>query len=276
MLFRSEVGDKTNDSVRVDGADVRAKVVGEGGNLGVTQKGRIEFALKGGLIDTDAIDNSGGVDCSDREVNLKILFGPMMAKGKMKFEQRNKVLKDATSEVLDKILQDNYGHALCLSLDEIRSKKDPYLFLWTSDFLKEKGLMKPAQEDLPSLADLQQRGIQHGLTRPELSKLMAFFKLYTKGELLPMEASKFPLKEDFLEHYFPAKVYKTYKQEIGSHMLLKEILATVWIGNIINQAGPTFFTDLISDTERNVQDIAFAYTACERWFNANEIGRAHV
>lgn len=266
-----EVGDKTNDAVRVDGADVRAKVVGEGGNLGATQKGRIEFAMKGGLIDTDAIDNSGGVDCSDREVNLKILFGPMMAKGKMKYEQRNKVLKEATNEVLDKILQDNFGHALCLSLDEIRSKKDPYLFLWTSEFLKEKGLMSPAQEDLPTLTELQQRGIKNGLTRPELSKLMAFFKLYTKGELLSLSAEKFPLREEFLEHYFPAKVFKTYKQDISNHMLLKEILATVWIGNIINNAGPSLFTDLISDTERSVLDIAYAYTACERWFNAHEL-----
>ena len=266
-----EVGDKSNDSVRVDGKEVRAKVVGEGGNLGVTQKGRIEFALKGGLIDTDAIDNSGGVDCSDREVNLKILFGPLVNKGKMKLEERNKVLKNATNEVLDKILNDNYGHALCLTLDEIRSKKDPYLFLWTSDFLKEKGIMTPSREDLPTINELKSRGIQNGLTRPELSKLMAFFKLYTKTELLSLEASKFPLREEFLEFYFPAKVYKGYKEAINNHMLLKELLATIWIGYIINNAGASLFTDLINDTDRSVKDISFAYTAAERWMKAHEL-----
>ncbi|MFN5182362.1 MAG: NAD-glutamate dehydrogenase domain-containing protein [Bacteroidota bacterium] len=266
-----EVGDKSNDAVRVDGKDVRAKVVGEGGNLGVTQKGRIEFALKGGLIDTDAIDNSGGVDCSDREVNLKILFGPLVNKGKMKMEERNKVLKNATNEVLDKILNDNYGHALCLTLDEIRSKKDPYLFLWTSEFLHEKGIMTPSREDLPTLNDLKTRGIQNGLTRPELSKLMAFFKLYSKTELLGLDASKFPLKEEFLEFYFPAKVYKGFKEAINNHMLLKEILATVWIGNIINNAGASLYTDLINDTDRSVMDISFAYTTAERWMRAHEL-----
>ena len=266
-----EVGDKSNDAVRVDGRDVRAKVVGEGGNLGVTQKGRIEFALKGGLIDTDAIDNSGGVDCSDREVNLKILFGPLVTKGKMKMEERNKVLKNATNEVLDKILNDNYCHALCLTLDEIRSKKDPYLFLWTSEFLHERGIMTPSREDLPTLNDLKSRGLQHGLTRPELSKLMAFFKLYTKTDLLSLDASKFPLKEEFLEFYFPAKVYKNYKEAINNHMLLKDLLATVWIGYIINNAGASLFTDLINDTDRSVKDIAFAYTAAERWMKAHEL-----
>ncbi|MFN6038273.1 MAG: hypothetical protein ACK452_07385, partial [Bacteroidota bacterium] len=189
----------------------------------------------------------------------------------MKMEERNKVLKNATNEVLDKILNDNYNHALCLTLDEIRSKKDPYLFLWTSQFLHEKGIMTPSREDLPTLNDLKQRGIQNGLTRPELSKLMAFFKLYTKTELLSLEASKFPLKVEFLEFYFPAKVYKTYKEAINNHMLLKELLATVWIGNIINNAGASLFTDLINDTGRTVKDIAFAYTASERWMRAHEL-----
>ncbi len=263
------VGDKTNDPVRVDGINVRAKVVGEGGNMGVTQKGRIEFALKGGLINTDAIDNSGGVDCSDREVNLKILFGPLITSGKMKLEERNKILKSATSEVLDNILGDSGAHALCLSLDEIRSKKDPYIFLWTIDFLSEKGVMVPEREDLPTLKDLQQRGLKNGFTRSELSKLMAFFKMYTKEELLTLEASRFPLREEFLQKYFPKQIYANYQKNISSHLLLRELLGTVWIGHIINDAGASIFTDLITDSERSVQDVAFAYTATENWMDAN-------
>ena len=266
-----EVNDKTNDSVRVDAIDVLAKVVCEGGNLGVTQKGRIEFALKGGLIDTDAIDNSGGVDCSDREVNLKILFGPIITSGKMITDERNKVLKKATSEVLDNILEDNYRHALCLSLDEIRSKKDPYLFLWSSDFLAEEGIMVAEREDLPTLAQIHKRGLKKGFTRPELSKLMAFTKMYLKSKLLSLDVSRFPLKEEFLKNYFPKQIYGNFREEMDSHLLLKELFATVWVGHIINDAGASLFTDLMTDSERSAVDVAFAYTAAEQWMNALEL-----
>ncbi len=266
-----EVGDKSNDLVRVDGGSVRAKVVGEGGNLGVTQKGRIEYALKGGLINTDAIDNSGGVDCSDREVNLKILFGPLINQGKMTNEERNKILKSLTSQVLAKILNDSQDHALCLSLDEIRSQKDPYLFLRTKDFLADMKVLVPKREDLPNLEALQKRGLKKGFTRPELSKLMAFFKMYVKAELLVLDTAKFPLRDEFLRGYFPKEVVDTYSDSISSHMLLRELLATLWIGRIINYAGASIFTDLITDSERSIQDVAFAYTAAERWMNAQDL-----
>jgi glutamate dehydrogenase len=268
-----EVGDKSNDAVRVDGGNVRAKVVGEGGNLGVTQKGRIEYAIKGGLINTDAIDNSGGVDCSDREVNLKILFGPLINKGKMTIDERNKILKSLTSEVLAKILDDSEAHALCLSLDEIRSQKDPYLFLRTKEFLADMKVLVPKREDLPSLEALQKRGLKKGFTRPELSKLMAFFKMYVKAELLVLDPSKFPLREEFLKSYFPKKVYDNYSENISTHILIRELLATIWIGRIINFGGASIFTDLVTDSERSVQDVAFAYTAAERWMNAQDLKR---
>ena len=268
-----EVGDKSNDSVRIDGGNIRAKVVGEGGNLGATQKGRIEYAIKGGLINTDAIDNSGGVDCSDREVNLKILFGPLINKGKMTNDERNVILKSLTPEVLAKILDDSQDHALCLSLDEIRSQKDPYLFLRTKDFLADMKVMVPKREDLPTLEALQKRGLKKGFTRPELSKLMAFFKMYVKAELLVLDTAKFPLREEFLKSYFPKKVYDSYSENIGSHILIRELLATIWIGRIINYGGASIFTDLVMDSERSVQDVAFAYTAAERWMNAHDLKR---
>ncbi|MBL4753030.1 MAG: NAD-glutamate dehydrogenase, partial [Flavobacteriales bacterium] len=267
----ADVGDKSNDSVRVDACDIRARVVGEGGNLGVTQKGRIEYALNGGYINTDAIDNSAGVDCSDREVNLKVLFGPLVASGKLNNKERDEILEVLTPEVLAKILKDNDAHALCLSLDEIRSKKDPYQYLRTMDFLSEKGVFNPKKEDLPTIEDLQQRGVQKGYARPELSKLMAFFKMYAKAELLRMDDFSFPLKDEFLKKYFPQLIYEKYHGEMSSHILIRELLATLWIGDIVNDCGSANFADLIINSERSVLDVAYAYTASKKWMKAEEI-----
>ncbi len=266
-----EVGDKTNDAVRVDAKDVRARVVGEGGNLGLTQRARIEYALKGGLVNSDAVDNSGGVDLSDHEVNLKILFTPLVAEKKLTIGDRNKLMREICPEVCQKVVEDNEAHALLLTLDEVRSQSDPYLFLRTVEFLAEKGVMDAAREDLPTLADLQERGLTKGLTRPELGKLMAFAKMWVFGELVKMDVKRFPRQEHLLGSYFPKQVFEGHRDAIGRHMLLRELLATVWTNHLTMFTGATMFPDLASDCERGVADVATAYAAVDGWLGAIDL-----
>lgn len=268
-----EVGDKANDAVRVDAKDVRAKVVCEGGNLGITQKGRIEYALKGGLINSDAIDNSGGVDLSDHEVNLKILLNPLVAEGRMAIDERNTLLRRVCPEVCQKVVEDNEAHALLLTLDELRSQSDPYIFLQTIEFLAERGVMDPIRENLPTLADLQERGLTKGFTRPELAKLMAFAKMWVFGELVRMEMRRFPRQEQLLASYFPKEILDSQRKAIGRHLLQRELLATVWTNQLIQWTGATFFPDLASDSERGVADVAVAYTAVDGWLGAGDLRR---
>ncbi len=266
-----EVNDKTNDAVRVDARAVRAKVVGEGGNLGATQKGRIEYALKGGLINSDAVDNSGGVDLSDHEVNLKILLAPLVAEKRMTTPERNVLLREICSEVCHGVVEDNGAHAMLLTLDEVRSQSDPYLFLRTVEFLAEKGVMDPVREDLPTLADLQERGLTKGFTRPELGKLMAFAKMWVFGELLKMDVKRFPRREHLLASYFPKAVFERHRETIGRHMLLRELLATIWTNHLMEYTGATMFVDLASDCERGVADVATAYAAVDSWLGGIDL-----
>lgn len=268
-----EVGDKTNDGVRVDAVDVRAKVIGEGGNLGLTQKGRVEYCLTGGLVNSDALDNSGGVDLSDHEVNLKILFAPLVAEGRMTIEERNKLLREICPEVCQKVVEDNAQHALLITLDEVRSQADPYIFLRTIEFLAEKGVMDPAREDLPTLGELQERGLTKGFTRPELGKLMAFVKMYVYSELQKLDVKKFPRQEELLASYFPKTIFEKHRKAISRHLLLKDLLATVWTNHLMEFAGATLFPDLASDSERGVADVAMAYAAVDGWLGAIDLRR---
>ncbi|MBI5367036.1 MAG: NAD-glutamate dehydrogenase [Planctomycetes bacterium] len=263
----AEVGDKVNDPVRVDARDVRAKVIGEGGNLGMTQRARIEYALRGGRVNTDAIDNSGGVDLSDHEVNLKILVGPLTAAGEMTRAERDKLLRELCPEVCGKVIDDNAAHSLMLSLDELRSRHDPYRFLRTVEFLEQKGVMTAELERLPLLPQLQGRGMDKGFARPELSRLDAFVKMYVFGELVKLEVGNFPHCEEMLADYFPAAIYEQHRKTIERHLLLREILATVWTNRLVQFAGGAFFPDLMLDTERGAVDVALAYGAAEAWLD---------
>lgn len=263
-----EVGDKANDAVRVNARDVRARVIGEGGNLGMTQKARIEYCIKGGHCNTDAIDNSGGVDLSDHEVNLKILFEPEVSANRMTLADRDKLLREICAEVDERVVADNDTHALMLTLDEVRSKRDPFSFVRAVEFLAERGVMDPAIEKLPTQADLKAHGLPHGLMRPELAKLDAFAKMFVFNELIKMDVNRIPRREHLLTDYFPKLVHDKHRDVINRHMLLREILATVWNNHMLTYAGGAFFPEMVWDSERSVADVATAYTAADGWLDA--------
>jgi glutamate dehydrogenase len=236
----ADAGDKANDAIRVNGADLRVKVVGEGANLGLTQAGRIEFARKGGRINTDAIDNSAGVDSSDHEVNIKILTGIVERAGKLTRPQRNDLLASMTDEVGLKVLAHNYDQTLALSLLE---RDAPAELDAQGRFmldLEAKGRLDRKVEGLPrasALTELAQTG--KGLTRPELAVLLAYGKLDLFDEIIDSTAPDDPYFVRVLEDYFPRPLAK-YEDEMRRHRLRREIIATVVDNDIINRCGPTF------------------------------------
>ncbi|MFY9222973.1 MAG: NAD-glutamate dehydrogenase domain-containing protein [Blastocatellia bacterium] len=265
------VGDRINDVLRVNAKDVRAKVIAEGGNLGCTQKARIEYARHGGRINTDAIDNSGGVDLSDHEVNLKILLAPLVAQGTLSFNERNNLIREVAHDVCAKVVANNDAQALLLSLDQLRSKKDALDFMRAANFLTEESAGIPPQEDFPTKGNLFSRGLQYGLFRPELAKLLAYMKMFVYSELLKSDPLRFPDNDILLYEYFPELVSKRYQDAISRHLLLKELLATLRTNQIMAFAGSTFFPDLIMETNRSVSDVAIAYSLAAHWLGADKL-----
>ncbi|BBA34882.1 NAD-glutamate dehydrogenase [Methylocaldum marinum] len=236
-----EVGDKLNDSTRIDANQIKAKVVGEGANLGFTQLARVEYAMNGGRIDTDAVNNSGGVDLSDHEVNLKILMNLLEHKGLIADrEERDRWLAEIRDDVCRSVLANNYGQSLCLSLDQQRCLQDVEPFLEAAARLINSGLLDPAVESFPSRKDIAARP-QQALTRPELAILMAYAKLALKRALFDKpEFLSASWTSDSLADYFPAAVRERFAEAIAEHSLAKEITATVVCNTIINQAGASF------------------------------------
>jgi glutamate dehydrogenase len=255
-----EVGDRVNDAVRIDGSQVRATVVAEGANLGFTQKGRIEFALAGGHINTDAVDNSAGVDLSDHEVNLKILLGLLQEAGVVADEEhRNRLIEDFTADVCESVLQDNRSQSLCLSLDRERCRRDPEPFLELADRLENAALLDRACASFPSRKEVQARFGQ-GLVRPELAVLMAYAKLAWKRALL--EAGDFLDDEwagQMLTEYFPVPVRDRYAFFLRKHPLAREIAATVICNRIVDQAGSAFLVRIDELEPTSVAHLAGAY-----------------
>ncbi|MDR3507169.1 MAG: NAD-glutamate dehydrogenase [Caulobacteraceae bacterium] len=235
-----DVGDKANDAVRVDASQLRCKVVGEGANLGVTQAGRIAFARGGGRIDTDAIDNSAGVDTSDHEVNIKILTGMLERGGKLDRPRRDALLQSMTSEVAAKVLRHNYDQTLALSLAEATAVADLDNHAHFMADLEARDRLDRTLERLPiplAIAELAKTG--KGLTRPELSVLMAYGKLDLFDEIIASHAPDDPHFLGALSHYFPAPL-AGYQDEMKRHRLRREIIATVIGNEMINVCGPTF------------------------------------
>jgi glutamate dehydrogenase len=245
----ADVRDTANDSVRVNGAELRARVVGEGGNLGFTQLGRIEYALAGGRSNPDFIDNSGGVDLSDHEVNIKILFQDIMAAGEINLEQRNVLLAEMTDTVCDLVLANNYSQSLALSLSEPRSKADPQLFASLQEYLTERGDLDPRGEFLPG-----QRRIQElirsgeGYTRPELAVLMAYVKKGLSRRLLETDFPEEAHFEHYLLDYFPPVLVERYGDFVRNHSLRREITATQFTNRVVDILGITFVHRTIRDT----------------------------
>ncbi len=240
-----DVGDRANDAVRISGGQVRASVVGEGANLGVTQQGRIEYALAGGRIDTDAIDNSAGVDTSDHEVNLKILFSGPVRRGELSPDARDALLTEMTDDVAAHVLKDNYDQTLALSVAGARAVRDCDAYARYIRDLERRGKLDRAVEFLPDEDGFAERHKQDkGLTRPELSVMLAYAKLDLDAELIASPLPDDPFFASELAGYFPPAIARRLPQELARHRLKREIISTVLTNRMINLGGPVLFARL--------------------------------
>ncbi|AEQ53238.1 NAD-glutamate dehydrogenase [Pelagibacterium halotolerans] len=264
----ASVGDKANDAIRVPAQAVRAKVIGEGANLGLTQRGRIEYALNGGRINTDAIDNSAGVNSSDLEVNIKIALSDMVRSGSLAIEDRNSFLVEMTDEVAELCLRNNYLQTLALSLAQRRGMTDFPDMVDFMDELEAAGELDRAVEYLPDDAMLAERAASGAaLTRPELAVLLAYAKLTLYGDLLKSPVPDDPYLARELFRYFPETLKSRYPQTIENHRLRREVIATVLSNAMINRGGPAFVTRLTSITAAEPGAVAFAYAAARDSFD---------
>lgn len=256
----AEVGDRANDAIRVNGADLRCKVVGEGGNLGFTQLGRVEFAERGGRVFTDAIDNSAGVDCSDHEVNIKILTGIVMQDGEMTLKQRNKLLAEMTDDVGGLVLEDNYFQTQSLSVGGVRGEKllDSQAELIRA--LEKAGRLNRAVEFLPSDDEIaERRAAKQGLTAPERAVLLAYSKMNLFDDLLVGTLVDDEYVAKALVSYFPQMLQKKYADLMPRHPLKREIIATVVANTMINRTGSVFVHRMIQETGASAEEVTRAY-----------------
>jgi glutamate dehydrogenase len=257
----AEVGDRANNGLRVDGGELRCKMVGEGGNLGMTQRGRIEAAHHGVLLNTDFIDNSAGVDTSDHEVNIKILLGAVVKRGELSMEQRNTLLASMTDEVGELVLNDNYRQNQAISLMESMSASRLGSFGHFIRTLEGQGLLDRAIEFLPSDAELGDRKSRgQGLTRPELSVLLSYDKIVIFNQLLESDVPEDPHLSKELLRYFPEPLQQRYGADMGNHRLRREIIATAVTNSMVNRMGATFLQRMQEDTGETPAQIAKAYS----------------
>lgn len=266
----AEADDKTNDAIRVDASEIRAKVIGEGANLGVTQLARVEYARKGGRINTDFIDNSGGVDCSDHEVNIKILLADVMAQGKMTLPQRNKLMEQMTGDVAALVLRDNYQQTQSLSLLQFKAKDQLGLHAEFIRDLEKSGLIKRQLEGLPddeTLARIARDG--GGLTRPELSILLAYAKMTLFTQVMKSGIPDDPSMDSQLFDYFP-KVLHKFDAEIRNHRLKREIIATQVVNILVNRMGPVFVRSRILKAGASAEEVIKAFVIVADSFRVND------
>ncbi len=254
-----DVGDKANDSIRVNGRELKASVIGEGANLGLTQAGRIEFARAGGRLNTDAIDNSAGVDSSDNEVNIKILTGGAIERGSLKAKARNALLAKMTDEVADLVLQHNYDQTGALSLAESRTLNDHNAYERFMVSLEKRGALDRQVEGLPSTEIMQALASENkGLTRPEISVLMAYSKNTLFDDIIETDVADDPFLDGVLTAYFPKPLHK-YKKAMAGHRLRREIITSRLINKIVDVGGPLFMMRLKEQTQGSLEEIAKAF-----------------
>ena len=268
----AEVGDRANDGLRVNGAELRCKLVGEGGNLGFTQRGRVEFALAGGLIYTDAIDNSAGVDCSDHEVNIKIALGAAVAKGAITVEERNEVLADMTDEVGELVLDDNRAQTLALAIARRQALPMVNVHSRYLNLLEAEGWLNRALEFLPTdrqIAERQAAG--QGLTTPEFAVLLAYTKTTNVAEMVGSELPDDPYLEPDLLRYFPHRLQREFRDQILSHRLRREIVATQVANQMVNLSGISFDHRVGEETGVSVVDTTRAWVAARDIFGLVEL-----
>ncbi|WP_460515612.1 NAD-glutamate dehydrogenase [Flindersiella endophytica] len=268
----ADVGDKANDSVRVNGADLRVKAVGEGGNLGLTQLGRIEYASAGGRITTDFIDNSAGVDCSDHEVNIKVLLDQQVRDGDLTAKQRAELLSAMTDEVADLVLRNNYAQNIALQNAMAAAPALMHVHAEWIRRLEKLGLIDRELEFLPNPRQLRERQAQgQGFTAPELAVLLAYTKIVLESELLQSDLPDEPyLLADLLE-YFPEPMRERFSQQIKGHPLRREIIATEAVNRMVNVAGTSYYHRLSLETGASAADLARAHTVARRIFGIDEV-----
>ncbi|RBM21469.1 NAD-glutamate dehydrogenase [Streptomyces sp. PT12] len=268
----ADAGDKANDAIRVNGRELRAKVVGEGGNLGLTQRGRIEYAASGGRCNTDAIDNSAGVDTSDHEVNIKILLNAVVANGDLTVKQRNALLARMTDEVGALVLRNNYAQNVALANGAATA---PGLILAHQRFIARltgEGRLDRELEFLPSDDEFRERrAAGRGLTQPELAVLLAYAKLTVTGELLGTELPDDPYVGRLLHAYFPSALRERFPDRIEMHALRREIITTLLVNDTINVAGCSFVHRMQEESGAATEEIVRAHTASRAIFGLAEI-----
>ncbi len=256
----SDVGDRANDIVRVNGDELRCRIVGEGGNLGLTQLGRIEFAANGGRVNTDAIDNSGGVDCSDHEVNIKVLLNEVVSGGDMTEKQRNRLLEEMTDEVSELVLRDNYLQTQALSLAATQSTSLLEVHSRLIRRLERDGDLDREIEFLPGAEEIAERlAAGGGLHAPELSVLIAYVKIRLFERLLASTLPDEPFVVNELRAYFPSALREQCSALMPAHRLAREIVSTVVANEMVNRCGMTFAFRLREETGADDADIARAY-----------------
>ncbi|MGH8295791.1 MAG: NAD-glutamate dehydrogenase, partial [Steroidobacteraceae bacterium] len=268
----ADVGDRANDGLRINGRELKARVVGEGGNLGFTQRGRIEYALAGGRLNTDFIDNSAGVNTSDVEVNLKILLNPIVQAGGLGAGERNRLLAGMSGEVCSLVLRNNYLQSQAVSTLELQARARLPEFQHLILSLERSGELNRALEFLPADDELaERRKAGAGLTRPELAILLAYSKIWLNNHLLDSDVPEDPYLSSELERYFPAPVRRRFARAISRHRLRREIIATATTNSLINRMGPTFVPRAQEDTGADPAQIARAYTAAREIFEMRTV-----
>jgi glutamate dehydrogenase len=262
-----DAGDRANDAVRINGSEVLAKVIGEGANLGVTQLGRVEYARSGGRINTDAIDNSAGVDTSDHEVNLKILLGYPQRRGALSADARDELLNAMTDDVAAHVLRDNYDQTLALSVAQGRAVKDLDAHGRYMRDLELRGRLDRAVEFLPNDVDLQKLENENkGLTRPELAVLLAYAKLDLDAEIVASDLPDDPTFKAVLAGYFPPAAVERFPAALEQHRLRREIISTTLANRIVNLSGPVFVSRMREMSGATGSQVARAFVVAEGAF----------
>jgi glutamate dehydrogenase len=268
----ADVGDRANDAIRVSAPDVGAKVIGEGANLGVTQRARIEYSLAGGACNSDAIDNSGGVNSSDVEVNIKIALASAMRDKRLTRPARNKLLAEMTDEVGDLVLNNNYEQTLAISQVRRRGLSELAHQARFMTILEERGLLDRAVESLPSDARIAERMARgEPLTRPEIGVLLAYAKIVLFSDIVASDVPDDPYFDKDLMAYFPDKMEKKYKQDIEGHRLRREIIARVISNDLLNRGGPSFVTKLQESTGRTAREVVRAFAIVRDGFELPDL-----
>lgn len=267
-----DVGDRSNDNIRLDATELNARVIAEGGNLGMTQLARIEYSLQGGIVNTDFIDNSAGVDTSDHEVNIKILLNHLIVDDKMNLAQRNKLLEKMTDEVAELVLNDNYEQTQMLSLEASIADKNMDLFRQYMNDLEKKGRLNRKLEYLPDDKALLERKLNNKpLTRPEIAILLAYCKMYLKRDILQSDIPEDKYFIKYLQTAFPKALSEKYMPEMSKHSLRREIIATQLCKSITDRMGINFVERMQRQTGATVSDIISAFVVAKSIYHMDEL-----